>query len=258
MDPFRYEIAVQALAQPLGEMADNLAYILSEVQKLELPEDLARRAAMICERFRLAIDEERTRAVGSGRPRLPAVAAENLFPALIRMGPRLQQEVNAFDALVRDARGAARASPLFELLLNESGANILTAFRALRDRLASLEANPPDRTDERCELPCAVCNQPAVRFDLDVNRSTGHRILRYSGITCAYEIPIRDDLLAWARSKDASSLHDHLPEGMDAYCPACKRVYCRAHYQTEETYDEGFYDSTYGTCPAGHRRMIDD
>lgn len=257
MDPFRYEIAVQALAQPLGEMADNLAFILGELPKLELPEVLGRRAATICERFRLAIDEERTKAIGPGRPRPPAVAAEDLSPALIPMAARLQQEVNAFDALVRDAR-ATGASPLFEVLLNESGANILTAFRDLRDRLASLEANPPDRTDERCELPCAVCNQPAVRFDLDVNRSTGNRILRYSGITCAYELPLRDDLLAWARSKDASSIHAHLPEGMDAYCPPCQRVYCRAHYQTEETYDEGFYDSTYGTCPAGHRRMIDD
>ena len=45
---------------------------------------------------------------------------------------------------------------------------------------------------------------------------------------------------------------------MDAYCPTCDRVYCRDHYQTEERYDEGFYDCTYGTCPQGHRRMIDD
>lgn len=258
MDPFRYEIAVQALAQPLGEMADNLAFILGELPKLELPEALRRRAATVCERFRAAIDEERTSALGPGRPLPPAVATEDVVPALIAMAPRLQQGVNAFDALVREARTAAGTSPLFEVLLNESGANILTAFRDLRDRLAWLEANPPDRTDERCELPCAVCDQPAVRFDLDVNRSTGSRILRYSGITCAYELPPRDDLLAWARSKDVSSLHAHLPEGLDAYCPSCQRVYCRTHYQTEVIYDEGFYDATYGTCPAGHRRMIDD
>jgi len=32
-------------------------------------------------------------------------------------------------------------------------------------------------------------------------------------------------------------------------------AYCRSHWNTETTFDDGFYDATYGTCPRGHRRM---
>ena len=47
------------------------------------------------------------------------------------------------------------------------------------------------------------------------------------------------------------------------YCPDCKKSYCRKHWDTEVVYDDdpemrGWYDCTYGTCPAGHRRMVDD
>ena len=47
-------------------------------------------------------------------------------------------------------------------------------------------------------------------------------------------------------------------EGIDAYCPECNEIYCGAHYDTEEEWDEGFYDCTYGTCPEGHKRIIHD
>ena len=47
-------------------------------------------------------------------------------------------------------------------------------------------------------------------------------------------------------------------EGIDAYCPQCRRVYCGDHYLLATEYDEGFYDCTRATCPAGHRRMVDD
>jgi hypothetical protein len=49
-----------------------------------------------------------------------------------------------------------------------------------------------------------------------------------------------------------------LPEGIDAFCPECDAIYCHSHYRTQVVEDEGFYDCTYGTCPRGHRRMIDD
>jgi len=50
----------------------------------------------------------------------------------------------------------------------------------------------------------------------------------------------------------------HSYEGIDAYCPECDRIYCWNHYKLEEEWDEGFYDCTYGECPKGHKRMIDD
>ncbi|MGH3186838.1 MAG: hypothetical protein ACRDPY_29855 [Streptosporangiaceae bacterium] len=42
------------------------------------------------------------------------------------------------------------------------------------------------------------------------------------------------------------------------FCPECERNYCRADWHTYVLFDEGFYDCTMGTCPAGHRHMVDD
>ncbi len=53
-------------------------------------------------------------------------------------------------------------------------------------------------------------------------------------------------------------LEDKLEGGLDAYCPDCDKVYCRLDYNVDEKWDEGFYDCTYGTCPQGHRRLLDD
>ncbi len=52
---------------------------------------------------------------------------------------------------------------------------------------------------------------------------------------------------------------EHMMEGgLDAYCPICDKVYCKEDYDLDEEWDEGFYDCTYGTCPHGHRRLLDD
>lgn len=49
------------------------------------------------------------------------------------------------------------------------------------------------------------------------------------------------------------------PEYTNFRCPKCNAVYCRKHWQPiEPEMDEGFYDATYGTCPRGHRVMLDD
>jgi len=45
---------------------------------------------------------------------------------------------------------------------------------------------------------------------------------------------------------------------IDAFCPDCDKIYCRNHYNVTEEWDEGYYDCSYGICPKGHRRMIDD
>lgn len=45
------------------------------------------------------------------------------------------------------------------------------------------------------------------------------------------------------------------------YCPQCERVYCVKHWIIVPVFDDdfpGWYDSSYGTCPKGHRRLVDD
>lgn len=46
--------------------------------------------------------------------------------------------------------------------------------------------------------------------------------------------------------------------GIDAYCPECQTTYCGLHYNAQEEFDEGFYDCTYGVCPRGHKRLLND
>jgi hypothetical protein len=42
------------------------------------------------------------------------------------------------------------------------------------------------------------------------------------------------------------------------YCPDCQLNYCARDWHTYVLVDEGFYDCTMGTCPRGHRHMVDD
>lgn len=42
------------------------------------------------------------------------------------------------------------------------------------------------------------------------------------------------------------------------YCATCARVYCRKHWVVIPEYDDGFFDCSYGWCPEGHKRMIED
>lgn len=44
------------------------------------------------------------------------------------------------------------------------------------------------------------------------------------------------------------------------YCAQCHCCYCVKHWSPSPSYDPdgGSYEDTRGTCPAGHRRLLDD
>jgi len=129
---------------------------------------------------------------------------------------------------------------------------------------------PPERvirvSDEEYTLPCSVCGSAAVTF----KRANGEeKILR--GLVCAgisrsfgLDPQYQQKVLDWLASEDLNSVHRYFENdldidgGLDAYCPECDRIYCHAHYNMRQEWDEGFYDCCYGTCPQGHHRMIDD
>jgi hypothetical protein len=58
--------------------------------------------------------------------------------------------------------------------------------------------------------------------------------------------------------EDADTLYRIDPEYVPSYCPQCQKHYCRKHWLTNTTFNEGFYDATYGVCPHGHTRKLDD
>ena len=120
---------------------------------------------------------------------------------------------------------------------------------------------------ESFEVLCDVCGKSTQVFKKGL--FLGDVGFVYTGITHETTIPMTEmapvfDLLG----KEAfGELHKYLREkttlweGLDAYCPECNLIYCKDHWIMEVKYDDdfpGFYDCTYGTCPKGHRRMIDD
>lgn len=113
-------------------------------------------------------------------------------------------------------------------------------------------------------LPCAVCGEIAVAFRFGV--FLGETGLIYHGIThrAALGLTMKDTIVTCLEHDDIAGIHCLVQEnklmedGLDAYCPDCDKIYCKTHYHVTEEWDDGFYDCSYGTCPEGHRRIIDD
>ena len=59
-------------------------------------------------------------------------------------------------------------------------------------------------------------------------------------------------------NSDARALYKLNDEYVPLYCPQCDCSYCKEHWKTRISFDDGFYDATYGDCPAGHERRMDD
>ncbi|AEI93873.1 hypothetical protein [Roseobacter litoralis] len=44
-----------------------------------------------------------------------------------------------------------------------------------------------------------------------------------------------------------------------SFCPTCQLCYCEEHWRIAEHVESGgWYDKTIGTCPKGHRHILDD
>ena len=145
---------------------------------------------------------------------------------------------------------------------------------ALSAELESLSARekiePPFQkvlkaAENEYHLPCSVCGEIAVRFQIGRGRFDKEDSLVFSGITFSTSLAkdLAPQLFKHLEQENLSQVHafmrkHHKREGLDAYCPTCGKIYCARHYQTREEYDEGYYDCTYGTCPQGHKRIIHD
>jgi hypothetical protein len=120
-------------------------------------------------------------------------------------------------------------------------------------------------SDLRYQLSCSICGKNAVEFKIGYGKFDENKSLIYRGITheSSLDIDLADTAFTLLKEGDLGSIHKFLKnhhnyEGLDAYCPECDKIYCWEHYDAHEAYDEGFYDFTYGICPKGHKRMIDD
>jgi hypothetical protein len=152
------------------------------------------------------------------------------------------------------------------------------AFRGASQAISS-KAGVPTRTtpalasqavvkmgEDEYALLCSACGKVATVFRVEVPRlsKTGERAILLEGITKSIHLDMRNAQVIFERLEQGNlrALHEYVEHamegGLDAYCPTCDKVYCKEDYDLDEVWDEGFYDCTYGTCPEGHRRLLDD
>ncbi|MHA1240350.1 MAG: hypothetical protein ACTSQU_06105 [Promethearchaeota archaeon] len=120
-------------------------------------------------------------------------------------------------------------------------------------------------SDSEYHLPCSVCGKISVDYKIGFGRFDEHESLVYTGITHSRSLrkDLASELFEILKNENLLGVHQfmqkyHSQEGLDAYCPQCDNIYCWEHYKAREEYDDGFYDCTYGECPKGHQRIIDD
>lgn len=121
-------------------------------------------------------------------------------------------------------------------------------------------------SEEEYHLPCSVCGRVEAGFKIGIPKSGGKKSLYYIGIIKQAKFSLNDakKIFQWLEEDKIAEVHADvqksidLEEGIDAYCPKCDKIYCYQHYKVQEVWDEGFYDCTYGTCPLGHKRIIND
>ena len=120
-------------------------------------------------------------------------------------------------------------------------------------------------SDTEYHLPCSICGDISVDFTIGKGRFDKEEKLVFRGITHATSLnkELAEELFEILKRENFPEVHTFMKnhhgfEGLDAYCPKCDKIYCWEHYNAEEVFDDGFYDCTYGTCPNGHKRMIDD
>ncbi|MFW9828923.1 MAG: hypothetical protein ACFFEY_15140 [Candidatus Thorarchaeota archaeon] len=175
---------------------------------------------------------------------------------------KLISELNIFESTK-----SSKLIFLLDNLFNECWEEFWTVFKNSLIKEETIKENERivKISDLEYQLPCSVCGKIAVIFKIGFGRFDKKESLVFRGITHerSLSIELAETLFNILQKKNLSLIHQfmkkyHSFEGLDAYCPECDRIYCWEHYDAREEYDDGFYDCTYGICPRGHKRMIDD
>jgi hypothetical protein len=138
------------------------------------------------------------------------------------------------------------------------------------------DTQPPDGTHcvlyrmcrlIRAEYLCRACSAIAGQAELKIYTDYDEATLIVSGIVNRVTTWVGTDHIPhvadFLTRGDAAALFKWEHDSASFYCPTCNSVYCQSHWRIETKFDDepelpGWYDCTYGTCPQGHRRMIDD
>ncbi len=117
----------------------------------------------------------------------------------------------------------------------------------------------------RAVYNCSACGKEAAAVELVEEKKTDGTTqwwIRISGFIGVVSEVVAESAVEsfrlYLRRSDAALLPERFAP---FYCRKCGKCYCIDHWLCEVRYDDDFddfYDCTYGTCPEGHRKMIDD
>jgi hypothetical protein len=119
----------------------------------------------------------------------------------------------------------------------------------------------------RAEFACQACGRSAGVVELaEADTPQGRQLrLSISGFLGdgweAINPAAKADVESALAAGDAAALYRCARLWAPFYCADCDACYCREEWVISPQFDDdmpGFYDCSYGTCPHGHRRMVDD
>lgn len=112
------------------------------------------------------------------------------------------------------------------------------------------------------EFTCRACGAVAGRVEVRPAEASPGNQLVVSVFTSLVEQSSYGETYARAAAAidagDAAALYRMDFQWAPFYCPGCDACYCSAHWSQRIDFDGDFYDCTWGTCPAGHTRKLDD
>lgn len=104
----------------------------------------------------------------------------------------------------------------------------------------------------KASFTCQLCGKDAGSIEV-----IGLDQVRVHGLDDRTE-PANSRAFKAIENSDARTLYRINEEYVTLYCPRCDCSYCKEHWKIRVLFDDGFYDATYGECPAGHERRMDD
>jgi hypothetical protein len=116
-------------------------------------------------------------------------------------------------------------------------------------------------------IPCEACEKVAAVLELlpagwhtALSPDSDAFVIRgFVGVSSESVGALSAELRQALERGNVPQLHALNPQWAPFYCEACARSYCIAHWNAAPRFDdEGFTDGFYGSCPAGHDRMLDD
>ncbi len=180
---------------------------------------------------------------------------------------RLEQVVSELKS-ISDRRATELEQELYEAF--EEAWKPLAVESGFKELLSQKRLQTPDAPvikihDSEFQLPCSICGEIAFILRVEIPHHVREKRLVYKGLTHTGDLDIKyaPRIFAYLEEQKIADVHREIEririgKGIDAYCPDCNQVYCHGHYWLKEQWDEGFYDCTYGICPHGHQRMVDD